>query len=520
MAVGPVGRQGEAAFAPAVKAKVPGETINSKFGPTPDVPGQDPGKKLTVVSCYSYSHSSGLFLGISVEGTVILQKPEDNKKYYGRPVSVKEILNGEIEKEDFDRNLHLLHQSLYLLAERIQDADYSRFDKTLGSSSIKIEYDSDEEMPGSTKMNRESLVFRRRLSEVLGDTERTSVEIDNTKRPNSFIPQVFSLIKQPDQPPNFAKMERYFTLRKKNTIIGDGIGKIKLIEYEWLVELKTLVIDSGFLFTYGMLSYSETLKKKKPDFFFDDFEYLMFALVARGKYHKSLKRMKKVMNYISKRKYQFRYFDLMSQSPEKAVAFEKWFYTCAVNVGPDVDGTTVLGIDLSFFKPEQFTDGREGELIQLLIWMIRVSLPDVASFRCGLSFMIDMEGSSKKNIPKTYMRNKLHKFLKLVATHFPMELKMIGLVRASNEKKLKAGLSSLGKVVIPAAVRSRVQVVGEGKLRRILPEESIPIAWGGTRVPFTETSFRKYLRNQGKRYVKTLKAIKKVQRDIDTEKLF
>ena len=45
---------------------------------------------------YSYSRSAGLFAGFSVEGTVIGTRNGDNAAYYGKPVSAKEILAGEV----------------------------------------------------------------------------------------------------------------------------------------------------------------------------------------------------------------------------------------------------------------------------------------------------------------------------------------------------------------------------------------------------------------------------------------
>lgn len=527
VAVGPVGRQGEAAFAPAMKSKVPGEIINTKFGAVSEDPSKDPGLKLTVVNCYSYSHSSGLFAGVSLEGTVLLQRPKDNKKYYGAEVVVRDILNGKVEKPDFDRNLHLLHQSLSMLAQRFDESDeFTRFDNIFTKATKQYsERASYEEIDESMVGLRTSTVFRRKISEVLRDADgqQEVSEPTNVSKPrsqqrsaiNSFVP-----IKQPAQTPNFVKMEQYFTLRKRDTIIGNGAQRIKLLEYEWMVELKTLVIDSGFLYTYGMLTFEEEEKTFEQNSYFDDFEYLMFALVEGGKHYKSLARMKKVMGYIGKRGYQFRYFDLMGQQPQNAIEFEKLFFSIAVNVGPDMDGSPVIGIDMSKLRPETFMDGREGELIQLLIWMIRVAMPDLQAFRAGVSFVFDLSLSTKHNIPNTYLRNKLRKFFGLLASHFPMKLKRIGLVKAFNSKGLKAALSSVGKVVLPSKIRSKIQVLTEEKLTEFLPAESIPIAWGGTRTPFTESSFRKYLRSQGKKYVRTVREITRVQVEVEKEQLF
>jgi lipid-binding SYLF domain-containing protein len=45
---------------------------------------------------YSYSRSQGLFGGLSVEGTVIATRNDDNAQYYGKPVKPGDILYGRI----------------------------------------------------------------------------------------------------------------------------------------------------------------------------------------------------------------------------------------------------------------------------------------------------------------------------------------------------------------------------------------------------------------------------------------
>jgi lipid-binding SYLF domain-containing protein len=47
---------------------------------------------------YSYSKSKGLFAGVSIEGSVILERKEANAQFYGRTVSAKEILSGRIQR--------------------------------------------------------------------------------------------------------------------------------------------------------------------------------------------------------------------------------------------------------------------------------------------------------------------------------------------------------------------------------------------------------------------------------------
>ncbi|KAF9202056.1 hypothetical protein BGZ49_007757, partial [Haplosporangium sp. Z 27] len=43
-------------------------------------------------SIYSYTKSKGLFAGVSLDGTVLLERKEANAAYYGRAISAAEIL--------------------------------------------------------------------------------------------------------------------------------------------------------------------------------------------------------------------------------------------------------------------------------------------------------------------------------------------------------------------------------------------------------------------------------------------
>jgi len=46
---------------------------------------------------YTYSRSQGLFAGVALEGTVIAARNGTNKDYYGRTVTPKEILSGQVK---------------------------------------------------------------------------------------------------------------------------------------------------------------------------------------------------------------------------------------------------------------------------------------------------------------------------------------------------------------------------------------------------------------------------------------
>jgi lipid-binding SYLF domain-containing protein len=45
---------------------------------------------------YSYSKTKGLFAGISIEGSAIIERKDANTEFYGEKVSAKEILGGKI----------------------------------------------------------------------------------------------------------------------------------------------------------------------------------------------------------------------------------------------------------------------------------------------------------------------------------------------------------------------------------------------------------------------------------------
>jgi lipid-binding SYLF domain-containing protein len=46
---------------------------------------------------YTYSRSQGIFAGVSLEGTVIATRYEENEKYYGKPVFPADILAGKVK---------------------------------------------------------------------------------------------------------------------------------------------------------------------------------------------------------------------------------------------------------------------------------------------------------------------------------------------------------------------------------------------------------------------------------------
>lgn len=64
-----------------------------------------------VGACYSYSHSQGLYAGISLEGAGVFPRDKDNEQFYGRKATPNEIFEGEVTTP-INTDLKKLHKKL------------------------------------------------------------------------------------------------------------------------------------------------------------------------------------------------------------------------------------------------------------------------------------------------------------------------------------------------------------------------------------------------------------------------
>ena len=72
-------------------------TLGGNLSITAGPIGRDAEMKMGLQSVmFSYSRSQGLFGGLSLEGTVVATRNDDNAAYYGKPVSAKDILSGKV----------------------------------------------------------------------------------------------------------------------------------------------------------------------------------------------------------------------------------------------------------------------------------------------------------------------------------------------------------------------------------------------------------------------------------------
>ncbi len=73
-------------------------------------------------AAFSYSHSRGLYAGVSLDGSVILTRNEVNSNFYGRHVTPQEILSGMVPRP---RAAEPLYEALQDAMDSLFDPNYS-----------------------------------------------------------------------------------------------------------------------------------------------------------------------------------------------------------------------------------------------------------------------------------------------------------------------------------------------------------------------------------------------------------
>lgn len=66
------------------------------------------GISVPFAAMYSYSRSKGLFAGVSLEGTVLVERGGVNESFYGRPISARELLSGDVPQPKSAKGLYNL----------------------------------------------------------------------------------------------------------------------------------------------------------------------------------------------------------------------------------------------------------------------------------------------------------------------------------------------------------------------------------------------------------------------------
>ncbi|KAJ2449033.1 hypothetical protein GGF42_004902 [Coemansia sp. RSA 2424] len=79
------------------------------------------GAVINLAPVLSYSKSKGLFAGVSLEGSVIAERKDENSKFYGRPVRAQELLNGTVSPPP---QADVLYRALDLRATPLSNPAY------------------------------------------------------------------------------------------------------------------------------------------------------------------------------------------------------------------------------------------------------------------------------------------------------------------------------------------------------------------------------------------------------------
>ncbi|XBW37820.1 hypothetical protein QEN19_003395 [Hanseniaspora menglaensis] len=129
----------------------------------------------SAASIFSYAKTKGAFAGVSLEGSILLERREANRKVYGPTCTAEQILTGRTEPPEFAEPLYRLLESKafsYDVGRRNVSSSRSR---SSFSSETDYDYDSDsnfdEELDG----------YRREYSDRYGGRENESRR-GNTRR--------------------------------------------------------------------------------------------------------------------------------------------------------------------------------------------------------------------------------------------------------------------------------------------------------------------------------------------------
>mmetsp|Transcript_793 Transcript_793/g.1264 ORF Transcript_793/g.1264 Transcript_793/m.1264 type:complete len:548 (-) Transcript_793:614-2257(-) len=85
-----------------------------------------------VAACYSYSHSRGIFAGLSLQGAVLVARESDNSKFYQTNASPVAVLNGIVTPPTDCEDLNLLFKTLRIITHS-ETEDYEYRDSVTGS---------------------------------------------------------------------------------------------------------------------------------------------------------------------------------------------------------------------------------------------------------------------------------------------------------------------------------------------------------------------------------------------------
>lgn len=101
-AAGPIGTGGSVQASLAHPA--PMFSYSKSKGQYRSLCGSDDVLSMAVLICHS--HNAGLFAGLSLEGTVLIERKDANREFYGSPVPARDILGGRVPPPEVASRLY------------------------------------------------------------------------------------------------------------------------------------------------------------------------------------------------------------------------------------------------------------------------------------------------------------------------------------------------------------------------------------------------------------------------------
>lgn len=87
---------------------------------------------------WTYLKSRGFYAGVQIDGTIVIERYDENEKFYNEKISVGDILAGKVKRPP-ERELHMLMETLKA-AQGDQDVDESALPESgLAPSDMEIE---------------------------------------------------------------------------------------------------------------------------------------------------------------------------------------------------------------------------------------------------------------------------------------------------------------------------------------------------------------------------------------------
>lgn len=95
---------------------------------------------------FSYSKSKGLFAGLSLEGTILIERKDTNREFYGSPVPAKDILSGRVPPPEVASKLYEIIEAAEGLDESgLPESSYVPGSTGLGNHTV---FDADNPKMG------------------------------------------------------------------------------------------------------------------------------------------------------------------------------------------------------------------------------------------------------------------------------------------------------------------------------------------------------------------------------------